>query len=279
MEGAGGARGRGRRPRAGARLPAKLPRAVPAPSWPARVAYWLRKHVPAFREERFLGSLAIRARALLQLLRLAFVSPKRARLCLRLTPRFTMIAPRLLFRMHDIAAEVGHRGVPGDIVECGTWNGGSLALLASAMGGERDGWAFDSFEGLPPPSAKDPEIVRSSWFRGWNAGSPARVAEAWARCELPARRLHVVPGWFEETFPRSEIPTIAVLHIDADWYESILLCLERWYDHVQPGGAILINDWNLYSGANRALEDFLARRASRPEARPLSRVGGYFLKP
>lgn len=239
----------------------------------------LRKRVPAFREERFLGRFAIRARALLELLPLAFASPKKARLCLRLTPRFTMIAPRLLFRMHDVASDVARRGVRGDVVECGVWNGGSLALLASAMGGERDAWAFDSFEGLPQPSAKDPEIVRSSWFSGWNTGSPERVAEAWRRCGFPADRLHVVPGWFEETFPRSEIPTIAILHIDADWYDPILLCLERWYDHVAPGGAVLLNDWNLYSGANRAMEGFFARRGGGPEVRPLLRVGGYFVKP
>lgn len=190
-----------------------------------------------------------------------------------------MIAPRLLFAMHDIARDVARRGIKGDIVECGVWNGGSLALLAAAMGGDRIAWAFDSFEGLPPPSAEDPEIVRSSWFAGWNVGSPARVAEAWARCGLPKERLHVVPGWFEETFPRSEIPAIAVLHIDADWHDSVLLCLERWFDRVEKGGVVILNDWNLYAGADKAVADFLGRRAPGTEVRPLSRIGGYFQKP
>jgi O-methyltransferase len=243
---------------------------------PSRVAFWLRKRIPAFREERFLGATALRARALVQLLGLAFVSPRRARLCLRLAPRHTMIAPKLLFRMHDLAADVARKGVKGDIVECGTWNGGSLALLGSAMPG-RDAWAFDSFEGLPAPTERDPGLVRTHWFRGWNTGSPARVAEAWARCGLPAERLHVVRGWFEETFPRTAIPAIAVLHIDADWYESVLLCLERWYGHVQPGGVVILNAWNLYEGANRAVTDFF--RGDRPDVRPLGKVGGHFLKP
>jgi hypothetical protein len=246
-------------------------------AWLRRLAARLRRRVPAFREERFLGRSAIRARAYLQLLPLALVSPGKAPLCLRLTPRHTMISPRLLFAMSDIARDVGRRGVEGDIVECGVWNGGSLALLAAAMGGRRDAWAFDSFEGLPPPSSKDPEIVRSNWFRGWNTGSPARVAEAWRRCGLPADRLHVVPGWFEETFPRTTVRRVAVLHIDADWHDQVLLCLERWYGHVAPGGAVILNDWNLYSGENRAVADFLG--AEGPEVRPLSKVGGYFRKP
>ncbi len=240
----------------------------------------LRKRVPLFREERLLGRSALRARALVELLPLALASPAKARLCLRLTPRFTMIAPRLLSRMHDVASEVARRGVEGDIVECGVWNGGSLALLAAAAGSPcRHAWAFDSFEGLPPPTERDPAILRSSWFKGWNTGSPERVTEAWRRCGLPADRLRVVPGWFEETFRKSSVPAIAILHIDADWYDPIHLCLERWYDHVAPGGAVLLNDWNLYSGANRAVADFFARRGGGPEVRPLSNVGGYFQKP
>lgn len=190
-----------------------------------------------------------------------------------------MIAPKLLFRMSDVASDVDRRGVPGCIVECGVWNGGSLAFLAAAMSRERHAWAFDSFEGLPPPSSKDPAIVRSHYFRGWNSGSTTRVIKAWKLCGLPADRLHIVPGWFEDTFPSSTIPAIALLHIDADWYEPILLCLERWYDHVAPGGAVLLNDWNLYAGANRAVADFLARRGLDLEVRPLTKVGGYFVKP
>jgi len=246
--------------------------------WLQRLAFRLRKRIPAFREERLLGRSAIRARALFQLPGLAFRSPSLARLCLRLTPRFTMIAPRLLFAMHDLARGVARRGVEGAIVECGVWNGGSLALLAAAMGDGRDAWAFDSFEGLPEPSTEDPEIVRSNYYPGWNIGSQERVAEAWERSGLPRDRLHIVPGWFEETFPESDVPVIAVLHIDADWFGSVRLCLETWYDRVAKGGVVILNDWNLYSGADRATRDFLASRAPGTRVLPLSRVGGYFVK-
>ncbi|HEX5137058.1 MAG TPA: TylF/MycF/NovP-related O-methyltransferase [Planctomycetota bacterium] len=245
--------------------------------WSSRLLFRLRRRFPAFREERFLGRLAIRARAYVQLAGLAVRSTSTARLCLRVVPRHTMIAPRLLFAMHDLAADVARRGVLGDVVECGVWNGGSLALLARAMGGTRDAWAFDSFEGLPPPTEKDPEIVRANFFRGWNAGSPARVAEAWARCGLDPHRLHVVPGWFEETFPRADVRAIAVLHIDADWHDSVRLCLDRWYDRMSPGGVVILNDWNLYAGADKAVADFLAKRAPGTGIRPLGRVGGWFI--
>jgi O-methyltransferase len=243
-----------------------------------RLATRLRKRFPAFREERFLGRLAIRARAYAQLPLLGLRSPSLARLCLGLTPRYTMIAPRLLFAMHDLARDVARGQVPGDVVECGVWNGGSLAFLASATGGERDAWAFDSFEGLPEPSGEDPELVRSGWYPGWNVGREDLVRDAWRRCGLPPGRLHVVKGWFEETFPHADVPAIALLHIDADWYESVRLCLERWYDRVSPGGVVILNDWNLYGGADRAVAEFLARRAPGTVVQPLGRMGGYFVR-
>ncbi len=48
--------------------------------------------------------------------------------------------------------------IPGDIVECGMYNGGSAALMASACIRsplDRTIWLFDSFEGLPQPTEKD----------------------------------------------------------------------------------------------------------------------------
>jgi hypothetical protein len=58
----------------------------------------------------------------------------------------------------------------------------------------------------------------------------------------------------------------------------VLLCLDRWYDRVTGGGVVILNDWNLYAGADRAVAEFLARRAPATEVRPLGKVGGYILK-
>ena len=41
-------------------------------------------------------------------------------------------------------------GVPGAIVECGTWKGGMIAGIASLLGASREYYLYDSFEGLPP---------------------------------------------------------------------------------------------------------------------------------
>ena len=49
-------------------------------------------------------------------------------------------------------------------------------------------------------------------------------------------QVRIEQGMFEEAFSRVSIPRIALLNIDADWYESVRLCLETFYDAVVTGG-------------------------------------------
>lgn len=247
----------------------------------------MRQRVPIFREERLLGRMLIRLRALYQVPLCVLREPslrslRKGWLCLRLAFRYTMVAPAILFRMYDIAEETAGSGVEGSIVECGVWNGGSAALLAAAARrrrGDRDSWLFDSFEGLPRPTERDPEPVRSFWFKGWNTGEEFRVREIWEQLRLSRRRLHIRPGWFRESFPGSGVDRVAILHIDSDWYDSVKLCLEWWYDRVRPGGAVILNDYNLYGGATEAVHDFLRARSEPVQIRLLGRAGAWFAKP
>lgn len=252
-----------------------------------RFGLWLRKNVPLFQEERLLGRLLICLRALWQIpLCLASEPDQRglikAWLCLRLAAGYSMIAPSVLFRMYDIVEETVDSGVKGSIVECGVWNGGSAALLAMATGCRRchrDVWLFDSFKGLPRPTREDPREVRDYWYEGWNAGERRRVQEVWRRLGIPSRRLRVRAGWFHLSFRAAYIDSISVLHIDCDWHDSVKLCLEKWYDKVQPGGAIILNDYNLYGGVNKAVHDFLESRGETVHMELLGRAGAWFAKP
>ena len=49
-----------------------------------------------------------------------------------------------------------------------------------------------------------------------------------------------------------------MLHVDADWYESVKLVLDVFYDKVVPGGYIVLNDYGAWQGCNRAVDDFVA---------------------
>ena len=51
-------------------------------------------------------------------------------------------------------------GLPGVIVECGTWKGGMIAGIVAILGDEKEYLLFDSFEGLPP--AKEIDVLGQS---------------------------------------------------------------------------------------------------------------------
>ncbi len=180
---------------------------------------------------------------------------------------FTMIGCRRGRTLFRLAAEVEREHVPGALVDCGVWNGGSTALLAAAAP-SRTVWAFDSFEGLPEPGVEDGDDALA-----WGAsclGSEENVREAFRRFARPDQ-LRIVKGWFEDTLPLhlASVGPIAVLHADGDWYASVRVTLESLYDSVSAGGYVVVDDYDVWSGARRAVDDF---RTARSISAPLLRA-------
>ena len=70
----------------------------------------------------------------------------------------TMVGVKRLTSLRDCVTTVVREGVPGDLLEAGTWRGGSAiymrAVLEALGDPDRTVWVADSFQGVPPP---DPE--------------------------------------------------------------------------------------------------------------------------
>jgi hypothetical protein len=182
---------------------------------------------------------------------------------------YTMLGCRRGRTLYSLAREADRLRIPGALVDCGVWNGGSTALL-SAGAPKREVYAFDSFEGLPDA---DEEIDGESAVdrAGWCLGVEDNVRDALTRFGS-RERLHIVKGWFADTFPDEAegIGAVAVLHADGDWYASVALTLETFYEQVSPGGFVVVDDYGVWSGARRAVDEF--REANGVKA-PLQRVG------
>ena len=72
---------------------------------------------------------------------------------------YTMLTHGRLRGLYNAVRTVIRESVPGDVVECGTAEGGSALLMALTLkrhGGARHLWAFDTFAGMPRPGANDP---------------------------------------------------------------------------------------------------------------------------
>jgi len=196
---------------------------------------------------------------------------------------FTMASYRRLSSLYDLCRRAEALGLPGAFVECGAWKGGAAAVMAAvarAGGRGRRTWVFDSFEGLPEPGAADGADARR-----WAGKCAARLEEVerllFERLRLDRGQVLLRKGWFQDTLPaaRAEIGPIAVLRLDADWYESTRLCLEHLYDGVAPGGFVILDDYGFWEGFRRAVDEFLDRRGLRVEIVPVDRSGSWFRKP
>lgn len=163
-------------------------------------------------------------------------------------------------RLRTLWAVAGSIRVPGAVVECGTYKGGSAAVLARRALG-RSLWLFDSWEGCPEPSAVDVDARGRSGRRGDFQASETEVRQLlFDTLAHDEDRIHLVRGWFDETIPSSKhlVGPIALLHLDGDWYESTFTCLSELYDLVVVGGVVIIDDYGEWSGCRKAADDFFA---------------------
>jgi O-methyltransferase len=170
------------------------------------------------------------------------------------------------------------RDVPGCVVECGVWRGGMIAGMGVVLGPKRDYFLFDSFEGLPPAREIDGKAA-IEWQRNPNpptyndncTASPEFAEQAMQRAGVSS--FHLKKGWFDQTLPEFRPPSpIAILRLDADWYDSTMICLSHMFDLVAPGGLIVLDDYYTWDGCSRALHDFLSQRQAVERIRNLGEI-------
>src|SRR6267154_870663 len=93
---------------------------------------------------------------------------------------YTGLGHARLRALYRAVLGTGGQGLAGDVVECGSAQGGSAALLGltrSRVAPDRTLWVFDTFEGLPPPSASDPDYEIAKSLVGTCRGSVEEVEQ------------------------------------------------------------------------------------------------------
>jgi O-methyltransferase len=198
--------------------------------------------------------------------------------------RHTMTTPRRIAALCDGVEHVVRADVPGAVVECGVWKGGSMMAAALTLlrlgASDRDLYLFDTFQGMPPPtqedvfSAYDGYSPMRHWRRRANRGTAAEstwhyvtageVRAALLSTGYPAERVHLVEGRVEETVPAGAPEAIALLRLDTDWYESTRHELEHLYPRLSPGGVLILDDYGHYEGARRAVDEYFDAHGGRP---------------
>ncbi|HWW86427.1 MAG TPA: TylF/MycF/NovP-related O-methyltransferase [Vicinamibacterales bacterium] len=139
----------------------------------------------------------------------------------------------------------------GEIVECGSYAGGSsakLSLVAKVL--DRRLTVFDSFEGLPVAERyylRDQHCRRSdAWVTDWTQGRyAARQDEVQGNIERYGdfSVCRLAKGWFNETLtPRNLANPVAFAFVDVDLADSARDCFTAIWPRLSIGGIYVTHD-------------------------------------
>ncbi|WP_315806246.1 MULTISPECIES: TylF/MycF/NovP-related O-methyltransferase [unclassified Bradyrhizobium] len=199
---------------------------------------------------------------------------------LEVARRFTMTSVDRMYALYKAVEYIEAAQIPGAIVECGVWRGGSimiaLATLRALGRTDRDVYLFDTFEGLPrPDDAKDIDVLGNRAIHGWLPHARGNEQSNWAYASLddvranvaltgyPSERIHFVKGMVENTIPAAAPKCIALCRLDTDWYASTLHEMVHLYPRVAVGGVLIIDDYGHFRGAKDAVDEYLTKTKTR----------------
>lgn len=149
-------------------------------------------------------------------------------------------------KLDAILAIVRGCRIAGDFAELGVYRGGGTAAMAITAP-DRIVHAFDTFAGMP-------DLQKPiDGHKGGDFADSAGTLEYLA--SLPNVRTHV--GIFPESAAAVDA-RFAVVHLDADLYESTLAGLRWFWPRLEPGGTIILDDWEWHKcdGVKIATDEF-----------------------
>jgi O-methyltransferase len=186
---------------------------------------------------------------------------------------YTATSPERLFALCNAIAYLSAQKIPGSIVECGVWKGGSMMAAALSLlqlnDASRDLYLFDTYEGLPTPGKEDVSIAgaaaldefkaqpRRGEFSRWFFAPLEEVRRNVLGTGYDGKKLHFVKGKVEDTIPTQAPSQIALLRLDTDWYESTRHELIHLFPRVNNGGVIIIDDYGYWKGARKAVDEYI----------------------
>lgn len=190
---------------------------------------------------------------------------------------FTLTSDERMYALHTAVQYLVHAKIPGAMVECGVWQGGSCMNIALTLQQQhvcdRDIYLFDTFEGMTPPESMDVDLLNRSATALLETPTESASTQCVAALEIvqrnmlstryPAEKIHYIPGAVETTLPARAPAQIALLRLDTDWYASTKQELTHLYPRLASGGVLIIDDYGHWRGARQATDEYFAQQSQK----------------
>lgn len=188
--------------------------------------------------------------------------------------RLTYLSAAKLASLARTCLAIEEQHVPGLFVEAGCALGGSAVVIGSLKQPQRRFEIYDVFGMIPAPGEQDPPEVHRRYEEITSGSASGIGGDRYYGYETDLQRIvqrnlehhgldlathHIalVRGLVQDTLGGDE--AVAFAHMDVDWYEPSLVCLERLYPRLSVGGSIIVDDYHDWGGCRRAVDEYLAR--------------------
>lgn len=184
----------------------------------------------------------------------------------------TYLSKRKLTSIATTCRSIENSNLPGVVIEAGCALGGSAILMASIKTSTRPLFIYDVFGTIPPPTREDPEEVHDRYeviISGESKGlggdtyygyqdNLLNVVESNIddfKIDRNRENINLIKGCVQDTlFVNS---SVALAHIDVDWYEPVKTCLERIVPRIVTGGSVIIDDYHDWGGCRKAVDEYM----------------------
>ena len=187
---------------------------------------------------------------------------------------YSMTSKARMQGLYQAVQYVTERNIPGDIVECGVWQGGSSMLAAISFleigDPRRILYLYDTFEGMTEPTEHDvdhqgnvaEELLAAEGNRDdgqnnvWAYASLDIVQQNLQSTGYAEDQIKFIKGPVEETIPETIPDQISILRLDTDWHASTYHELVHLFPRLSPGGVLIIDDYGHWKGAREAVDQY-----------------------
>jgi len=186
---------------------------------------------------------------------------------------YTMTSAERIYSACESVRYIIKNDIPGDIVECGVWKGGSMMAMAMTLleqkNKSRDLWLYDTFEGMSEPTDKDVSVYGIEAKKMLEMSSKNRQDSVWCYSRLdevkqavystgyPKEKIKFIKGKVEDTIPKQIPNKISILRLDTDWYESTYHELVNLFPLLSTGGVLIIDDYGYWQGSRQATDEYI----------------------
>ncbi|MBS1517234.1 MAG: class I SAM-dependent methyltransferase [Bacteroidetes bacterium] len=176
----------------------------------------------------------------------------------------------------------------GDIVECGVFKGASFARFAMfrnlfEQNSGKKIIGFDSFGKFPETNFEADKKLRDHIINeaGENSISTDQLMDV-LKNKSCDNGIELVAGDITQTLPeyvrKNPGLRISLLNLDTDIYEPSVTILEELYPKIVPGGILVLDDYNVFPGETKAVDDYFKGKNPEIKKFPFSATPCYIIK-